>query len=324
MIGMVPMQQKSNTKAALFALIAFAIYATHDVLVKILGADYSPFQIVFFNVLFGLPLVTMIMIQDAKPGTLVPVHPMWSGIRTIATMFSGIFAFYAFSTIPLAQVYSILFAMPLLITVLSIPILGENVGFHRWMAVFVGLFGVLIVLRPDDVSLELGHLAALGAALCGAIASVIVRKVGQDERLVVLMIYPMILTFAVMGVAMNFDYTPMPIQDLRISFMVAALGLVATFFVIAAYRMGEAAIVAPMQYSQIIWASLFGYFLFDETMDQSTIIGAGVIIASGLYIVLRESGASGSEHTPVLRSRSRELGGWLRVGAMIRARRMRK
>jgi drug/metabolite transporter (DMT)-like permease len=316
--------QKSNTKAAIYALIAFAIYATHDVLVKILGADYSPFQIVFFNVLFGLPLVTLIMMQDAKPGTLVPVHPIWSGIRTIATMFSGVLAFYAFASIPLAQVYSILFAMPLLITVLAIPILGEKVGFHRWMAVFVGLFGVLIVLRPDSVSLELGHLAALGAALCGAIASVIVRKVGQDERLVVLMIYPMILTFAVMGLAMQFNYNPMPIHDLRISFMVATLGLVATFFVIAAYRMGEAAIVAPMQYSQIIWASLFGYFLFEETMDQSTIIGAAVIIASGLYIVLRESGASGSEHTPVLRSRSRELGGWLRVGAMIRSRRMGK
>ena len=318
------MQTKSNPKAAFYALCAFAIFATHDVFVKILGADYSSFQIVFFNVVFGLPLVTLVMMQDAKPGTLLPVHPIWSAVRTVATMFTGLLAFYAFSVLPLAQVYSILFAMPLLITVLAIPILGERVGFHRWMAVIVGLLGVLIVLRPDNVDLTIGHLAALGAALSGAIASVIVRKIGQEERLAVLMIYPMIATFIFMGIALQFSYEPMPLSDLRISFLIAVLGLIATFFVIAAYRIGEAAILAPMQYSQLIWASLFGYFLCDETMDNSTIIGASVIIASGLYIVLREAG-SASEHTPVLRARSRfEMGGGLRVGAMIRAMRLRK
>jgi len=316
------MQEKSNGKAAFFALCAFAIFATHDVFVKILGAEYSSFQIVFFNVLFGMPLVTVILMQDAKPGTLLPVHPIWSGVRTVVTMLTGVLAFYAFSVLPLAQVYSILFAMPLLITVLAIPILGEKVGFHRWMAVIVGLIGVLVVLRPDSVSLGLGHLAALGAALCGALASVIVRKIGQEERLVVLMIYPMIVTFFVMGIVLQFNYRPMPIEDLRISFYIAILGLVATLFVIAAYRIGEAAVVAPMQYSQIIWASLFGYFLFDENMNASVIVGTAIIIASGLYIVLRESG-SASENTPVLRSRSREMGDGLRVGAMLRAIRRR-
>ncbi|MEZ8006282.1 MAG: DMT family transporter [Amylibacter sp.] len=312
------MQIKSNGKAACYSLCAFAIYATHDVFIKILGADYSSFQIVFFNVLFGMPLVTLIMIQDSKPGTLLPVHPIWSGIRTVATMMTGLLAFYSFSVLPLAQVYSILFAMPLLITVLAIPILGEKVGCHRWLAVIAGLVGVLIVLRPDNVQLEFGHLAALGAAFSGAMASVIMRKIGKEERLVVLMIYPMIVTFFFMGIALQFNYTPMPIEDLRISFLIAVLGLVATLFVIAAYRLGEAAVVAPMQYSQIIWASIYGYFLFNEQINKSVIIGTTIIIASGLYIVLRESGSS-SANTPVLRTRSREMGSGLRVGAMLRA-----
>jgi drug/metabolite transporter (DMT)-like permease len=316
------MQEKSNGKAAFYALCAFAIYATHDVFVKILGADYSSFQIVFFNVLFGMPLVTLIMMQDARPGTLLPVHPIWSAIRTVATMLTGLLAFYAFSVLPLAQVYSILFAMPLIITVLAIPILGEKVGFHRWMAVIVGLIGVLVVLRPDDVQLELGHLAALGAAFSGATASVIVRKIGQEERLVVLMIYPMIVTFFVMAIVLQFNYVPMPLEDMRISFLIALLGVIGTLFVIASYRLGEAAIVAPMQYSQIIWASVFGYVLFDEQMNSSAVIGTAIIIASGLYIVLRESG-SNSENTPVLRARSREMGDGLRVGAMLRAIRRR-
>lgn len=314
--------KKSNTKAALYSLTAFAIYATHDVFVKILGADYSAFQIVFFNVLFGMPLVALILVQDSRPGTLLPVHPIWSGIRTIATMMTGLLAFYSFSVLPLAQVYSILFAMPLLITVLAIPILGEKVGFHRWIAVIIGLVGVLIVLRPDDVQLGIGHLAALGAAFSGATASVIMRKIGKDERLVVLMIYPMLITFFIMGFALQFNYRPMPIEDIRISFLIAVLGLIATLFVIASYREGEAAIVAPMQYSQIIWASIFGYFLFDEQINSSIIVGTTIIILSGLYIVIRESG-SNSENTPVLRTRSRELGSGLRVGAMLRAIRRR-
>ena len=269
-----------------------------------------------------MPLVALIMIQDSRPGTLLPVHPMWSGIRTIATMMTGLLAFYSFSILPLAQVYSILFAMPLLITVLAIPILGEKVGFHRWIAVLAGLIGVLVVLRPDNVQLGFGHLAALGAAFSGATASVIMRKIGKDERLVVLMIYPMLMTFFVMAIALQLIFRPMHIEDMRISFLISMLGLIATLFVIASYREGEAAIVAPMQYSQIIWASIFGYYLFGEQINSSMIIGTVIIIVSGLYIVIRESG-SNFENTPVLRTRSRELGSGLRVGAMLRAIRKR-
>lgn len=314
--------KKSNIKAAIYSLTAFGIYSTHDVFVKILGADYSAFQIVFFNVLFGMPLVALIMIQDTRPGTLLPVHPVWSGIRTIARMMTGLLAFYSFSVLPLAEVYSILFTMPLLITVLAIPILGEKVGLHRWIAVITGLIGVLVVLRPDNVYLGIGHLAAIGAAFSGAIASVIMRKIGKDERLVVLVIYPMLFTFFIMGFALQFNYKPMLIEDMRITFLISILGLIATLFVIASYREGEAAIVAPMQYSQIIWASIFGYFIFGEQINNSMIIGTTIIILSGLYIVLRESG-SNSENTPVLRTHSRELGSRLRVGAMLRAIRRR-
>ncbi|PIB23518.1 hypothetical protein BFP76_08235 [Amylibacter kogurei] len=311
-------KQKSNGKAAMLALCAFAIFATHDVVVKVLGAHYAPFQVSFFNVLFGFPLVTLMLMRDANPGTLLPVHPWWTALRTIAAVMGGVGAFFAFALLPLAQAYAILFSMPLIITVLSIPVLGEAVGIRRWMAVLVGLCGVLIVLRPGDVSLELGHLAALVAAVGGATASIIVRKIGQEERVVVLLLYPMIATFVLMAILMPFYYKPMPIEHLGLQFLVALLGTIATMFMIAAYRTGEAVIVAPMQYSQIIWATIFGYVLFNEVLDMPTIIGAAVIIASGLYIVLRES-RSGSKNTPVLRTRSRfEMGANLRVSQILR------
>ncbi|MEL7211441.1 MAG: DMT family transporter [Pseudomonadota bacterium] len=294
-----------NLKGALLALAAFAVFATHDVIVKLLGGTYSPVQIVFFSVLFGIPMVMFMLIRDAREGHLRPVHPWWTLTRTTAAVITGFSAFYAFSTLPLAQVYAILFAAPLLITVLAIPILGEVVRIRRWIAVIVGLSGVIIVLQPGSTELELGHLAALTAAVCGSFASIIVRKIGRDERTAVMMLYPMIANFLLMGALLPFVYKPVPIEEFGMMASIALLGFIGALCLIGAYKAGEAVIVAPMQYSQILWASLFGALFFDERIDQMTAIGAGVIIASGLYIVLRESRGGASENRPVLRTRSR-------------------
>lgn len=308
-----------NAKGAIYALIAFAIFATHDVIVKSLGSTYSAFQIVFFSVLLGFPLVTLMLIQDASKDTLRPRHPYWMALRTGAAVVTGASAFYAFAHLPLAQTYAILFASPLLITLLAIPILGERVRLRRGLAVVVGLLGVLIVLRPGQADLSAGHIAAMVAAVGGAISSIIVRKIGPEERNAVLLLYPMIGNFVVMGCALPFVYVPMSFGDFASLGVIAVFAFVAMIFQIVAYRNGEAVIVAPMQYSQIIWASIFGYFIFAETIDTMTYVGAGIIILSGIYIVVRESAPNASANTPVLRTRSR-LGtsGGLRVGALIR------
>ncbi|WP_375266637.1 DMT family transporter [Planktotalea sp.] len=314
----------SNTKGALIALLAFAIFSTHDIIVKSLGAIYSPIQIVFFSVLFGFPWVTLMLIRDTSSGNLRPKHPWWMALRTMATMATAISAFYAFTVLPLAQVYAILFAAPLLITILSIPILGERVRLRRWIAVLVGLGGVLVVLRPGAEPLTLGHLAALIAAIGGALASIIVRKIGKDERSVALLIFPMMTNFVVMGAVLPFVYVPMEPMHMGGVAVMSIMALIASALVIEAYKAGEAVIVAPMQYSQIIWASLFGFTIFDEQMDAMTLLGAVIIIGSGIYIVLREGRGNASENTPVLRTRTRtETGTSLRIGPLIRARRKR-
>ena len=161
------------------------------------------------------------------------------------------------------------------------------------------------MLRPGDTDLSLGHLAALAAAIGGALASIVVRKIGSVERPVVMLLYPMMVNFVIMACALPFVYKPMPIEHLGLLGIIATFAWFASRLVIAAYQSGEAAIIAPMQYSQIIWATLFGFLFFEETIDQATAIGAGIIIASGLYIVLRESRSGTSENTPVLRTRSR-------------------
>lgn len=315
----------SNLRAALLALASFGLFATHDVFVKVLGAVYSPFQIVFFSVLFSFPLATLMMIADSTPGVLLPRHPWWMALRTAATVITGLTAFYAFSTLPLAQVYSLLFAAPMVVTLLAIPVLGERIGLHRGVAIVVGLLGVLIVLRPGAAPLGLGHLAALAAAVCSSVAGIVVRKIGHDERPVVLLLYPMLANVILMGIALIWVYKPMPAEHLGILALVSVLAWYASRLIVMAYSKGEAAIVAPMQYSQIIWATLYGLVFFGETIDRPTALGAAVVIASGVYIVMRESAGGHSRTTPVLRTRSRpETGTSLRIGPLIRLRRARK
>jgi len=310
---------KSNLRGALLALLSFAIFATHDVVVKFLGSQYSAIQIIFFSVLLGFPLVTIMLMNDRSDGHLRPVHPWWTAVRTVSTVITGVSAFYAFSTLPLAQTYAIIFAAPLLITLLAIPILGEKVGFRRGGAIVVGLIGVMIVLRPGTVPLNLGHAAALAAAVFSSLASVIVRKIGQDERSVVLLLYPMMANFIVLGCALPFVYKPMPIEHVGMLGVIASFGFVAMLLIISAYRKAEAVIVAPMQYSQMIWATIFGYLIFNEKLDVYTVVGATVIIASGIYIVLREDSPNVSLNSPVLRSKGRaETGTLPRIGQMLR------
>lgn len=312
-------QTPNNTKGALLALLGYAIFSTHDVVVKYLGESYSPFQIVFFSTLIGFPLAIFMLMRDASDGNLRPRHPWWVALRTAATLVTGITVFYAFSVLPMAQTYAILFASPLFITILAIPVLGEKVGFRRWMAVLVGLSGVLVVLRPGGTELGLGHLAAIVGAAFHAIGSIVVRKIGQQERSVVILLYPMMANFVVMALAMPFFYQPMPALDLGALGIIATFAFIATGIMIVAYRVGEAVIVAPMHYSQIIWAAIFGYVLFGESLDSWTVAGTTIIIASGLYIVLREGRATVSRNRPVLQTRIRpDTGTTLRVGPLLR------
>ena len=310
-------EKHSPLNGCLLALAAFALFALHDVVVKLLGAGYAVVQVVFFSVLLSFPLVVVMLLRDGEAGTLRPRHPWWSALRTASAVVTGLCIFFAFSTLPLTDVYAIIFTMPLVITVLSIPVLQERVGAHRWAAVVVGFLGVLIVLRPGTAALEPGHLAAMAGAFFAALTAVIVRKIGREERSAVLLLYPMVANFAAMAVALPFVYRPMPLGDLGLWALLAALSFGGSLLTIEAYRRSDAVLVAPMQYSQILWAALYGWLFFGDGVDAATAAGAAVIIASGLYVVWRE-GRGGSATTPVLRTRSRaETATVPRIGRLL-------
>lgn len=295
-----------NLKGASLGLLGFAIFATNDIVVKVLGQTYSPIQTLFFIVLFGFPVALVMLVSDPTEASLRPRHPLWVGLRVLGYLVNSICGFYAFAVLPLTEVYSLLFTGPLMITLLAVPVLGERLGVQRLGAVLMGFAGVLVVLRPGgDAALSLGHLAAFGAAFGGALAAVSGRKVGEVERSAVLLLYPMLAAFVLSGIALPTVYQPVPLDHLMLFALVAALNFVASLTVIAAFRAGEAAVVSPMNYSQILWATAFGALLFGEYPDPATLLGSTIIIVSGLYIVIRERVGKRSVARPVLTTLSR-------------------
>ncbi|WP_281973336.1 DMT family transporter [Ruegeria faecimaris] len=297
--------QNTTLRGLGYAFLGFAVFASHDALIKVLGGTYSVMQIIFFATLFSFVPMAVTILTDRSTGNFLPHHP-WLVLLRSGLMVTGMScAFYSFSVLPLAEVYSLLFSFPLIVTVLSIPILGEVVRAQRWAAVGVGLIGVLIVLRPGTTDITLGHLAALTAAFCSAFASVLVRKIGNEERSAVLILYPMLLAIVVMSIAQPAVYQPPSLLHLAMMALVGVFSVIAQHLIILAYRAAPAGVIAPSQYSQIIWATIFGMAFFGEKPDGWVAVGASVIIASGVFVVWRESRSNTtSTNTPVLRVRS--------------------
>lgn len=298
----------ANLRAAVLGLIAYGTYATQDALIKFLSGGYSPLQILLFSVLFGFPLATLMLVHDKTPDTLRPKNWLWVMLRSAGIVMGGVFGFNAFSMLTLAEAYTIFFTVPLLVTLLSIPMLGERVGWHRGAAVVVGFIGVLIALRPGAVDLGLGHLMGAGAASAVAFVAVVTRKIGPTERSVVLLIYPMLANVVLIGATMPFVYEPMPLPDLGLVALVALFSWLGALFTIRAFSEGEASIVVTMQYSQFIWALIYGILIFNERPDAQTMIGAAVIVGSGMYIIWRERNGGVSERRPASRAVRMETG----------------
>ena len=290
-----------STRAYGFSLLAFGLFTTHDTVIKAIGNDYSVFQIIFFASLFSFIPLTVMMMADRNLDNFRPRHPWLIGVRTVLSLIGMSSAFYAFTVLPLSEVYALIFVTPLLITAFSVPLLGEKVGLMRWIAVIVGLCGVLVVLRPGQEPMEAGHIAALVAAVTSSLSNIIIRKIGSEERSAVLILIPMISGILVMATILPSVYVPTSLPDLGAMALVGLLAVGAQVSVILAYRVAPSvAMIAPVQYTQILWATLFGAMFFNEYPDIWVAVGASIIIGSGVFVVWRETVRSG--RGPVLRA----------------------
>ncbi|MFO1202618.1 MAG: DMT family transporter [Tabrizicola sp.] len=276
----------SPLKGVLLGLAGFGLFSMADATIKFLGGSYHPVQIVAFAGLFTLPLIAGLWLR--APVSLKPAHPWLMAIRTAALIGNGLLVTYAFTALPLAQAYAIFFTLPLMLTLLAWPMLGDRVDAMGGLAVLIGLAGVLVALNPGRVELGLPHLAAILGTLLAAVHYLIIRKTGGTESSVNMMLYPVLGQTISAFLILPGRYVAMPNHDLATVAWLTLSGFSGTLLMIAAYRAAPPIVVAPTQYSQIAWAALFGALFFAEPMTLQMGIGMAIIAVAGVLVVARQ------------------------------------
>lgn len=288
----------SPLRGALLALAAFFAYACSDVSIKALGHGLNSFQVMFFSACCTLPFILIQIFARDRRASLRPNLPRLTALRVVNGLLGSGFVTYSFTHLPLAQCYAIFFTMPLMITVLAWPLLGERIDLLRGLIIVAGFGGVLVALQPGSMTFQLAHLTAICGAITGALNSLILRKIGHREKSGVILLYPVLGQILGAGLIVPFVWLPLTLGDWYIGLQQGLLGTAGGMFIIAAYRTAPAIVVAPMQYSQIFWASLLAFALWGERPPQITAMGIGIIIAAGIALLFA-AGRGQPRLTPV-------------------------
>ncbi len=276
-------------KGVLLGFACYAAFAISDAFVKSLHGAVPAYEAVFFGAVLGLAALPFVRAPgDRWRDVVVANRPGLWWTRAVTGAICNISAVAAFTRLPMAEVFALIFLMPIFVTVLSVWLLDEHVGWRRWAAVVVGFVGVLVVLRPGFRALGLGHAAAITCGLSGAVSVVALRKAGPHEKRISLygagVAGPLLIGGALM--LPHFSW-PGPLQWA----LLAGYGLLAALagvLMMLATLLAPANRVAPTQYSQMLWAIGFGYWLFGNHLDWPMLAGIALILGAGLFTLVRE------------------------------------
>jgi drug/metabolite transporter (DMT)-like permease len=238
---------------------------------------------------FGLPLLLLFALRDGGLKALRTRRPQAHLIRYLLVLTLSFSFFWALSQMKLVDAIAITFAAPIFISALSVLILKEPVGLHRWVAIGVGFCGVLIMLRPGMGVFQWAALVVIGSVLAYALLMITTRAFKSTESTASLILYPQ-LGMSLTGIfyAPLFWVTP-NLGDLGLFALAGLFGSVGVMCLTHAFRLAPVAVVSPFEYSALIWATLLGFLLWNELPDIYTLAGAGFVISSGLYIIYRET-----------------------------------
>jgi drug/metabolite transporter (DMT)-like permease len=272
-----------------YAIASVFVFAIANALVKWLVADYPVTEVIFFRCVFAL----------LPCGVLVATHGGWSCLRTRrlrdhalragSQFLSMVCIFTAFGMMPLADAVAIQFASPLFLTVLSIFLLGERVGIHRWSAVVVGFVGVLVMVRPGPGMFAVGALLALANALISAAVTIAMRRMSLTESSTTLVAWQGVFTTLLSLCLLPFGWATPGALDLALLAGCGILSGVGQFCWTQAFRFAPAAVAAPFSYLSMIWAVGFGFVLWGDVPTPTLLAGGGVVASSGCYILYRET-----------------------------------
>ncbi len=270
-------------------LAAVATFSVMDMTMKRLVETYPAMQVTFLRGVASLPFLLGAAAVLGNWRSLIPrrmsLH-LLRGFLGVATLWAFV---YAMSQLSLADAYAIFMSVPLLITALAVPLLGERVGPRRWAAVLVGLVGVMVVLNPSGAGLSIGGLAALAAALGYALNVITIRVLARTDTSSATVLWALLLLAVFSGVLSIADWTAL--QWSHHWAWIAALGLtgaIGQHCITEAFRAASPAVIAPLEYTALAWGMLFDWILWMTVPGLRLLIGASIIVASGLYVIHRE------------------------------------
>lgn len=281
-------EQRTLLGVSLMSL-AMLMAAGIDVSVKALAGGFSTPQIVLLRSLFALPLVLLICHYQSGLRSLATPRWGWQIYRGFLTAGANFGFFYALAHVPIVTALMLSYIGPVLIVLLSKPLLGERVGLHQWLGIGVAFSGVLVVLRPTSIHLPPAALAVFGSALCWALLSISNRRLAGVEPPGVLAFYTIPVS-ALLGALLTVGEWQAPAGTDWVLFAIAGCcGATAHLLVAMAYRHANAAVIAPFEYTALIWIGLAGYIFWNEQPDAYTWVGGvGVILGGWLAMRSRE------------------------------------
>lgn len=279
----------SNLRGIAFMLAAAAVFAMMDVCLKLLSPHYPAMQVAALRGLTSLPLVLAWLALTGGFRQLLTrrwrLH-LLRGVLAVVMMSAFVFALRDLS---LAEAYSLVFVAPLLVTALAVPMLGERVGWKRWVAILVGLGGVLVVLRPDTARMfNLGSIAVLVAAVAYAFSAITVRVLGRTESTQTMVFWMIVLLSLFATVSAWAEWKAVQIEHWPILLGLAISGVLGQYAITEAFKHSDASVVAPFDYSALVWGITFDTLIWHTVPDQTMLIGATIIIGSGIYLIRRE------------------------------------
>ena len=268
---------------------AVLLFAWKDTFVRITAGYYSPVLIIWVQLVFmSLIWLPVLIFQDGWK-ELIPRPLRWQMLRGLSLVIGMGLFYWSVMLIPLADATAVSFVSPLVVAALSPFFLGEKIGYHRWGAICLGFTGVIILLRPVFMSDSLGYVAAFSSGFCVGIYYMTNRKLVQINASFASVVYPAYLGSIILLPLIPFNWTAPRYEDTWIIAGFLIITCIAQTMVISAFRFGQASVVAPFHYFQIVGATIFGYFIFSEFPDLMTWIGVFVVVGSGLYIAIREN-----------------------------------
>jgi drug/metabolite transporter (DMT)-like permease len=283
------LRQSDALRAILLMCLGVSMFPFLNTSAKLLTAHYPVSEIIWARFAGHL----MVMLAVFLPSRGWPIfqarRPTIQIARSFLLLGSTAFFVTAIGRVPLATASAIGFSSPIIVTALSVPLLGESVGPRRWGAVVVGFIGVLIVIRPGSGLLSPATLLLLGSASCYALYQIATRRGGAHDSAETGIIYAALVGTLVTSAIVPFSFEmPHRFVDAALLASLGVFGGVGHYFVIQAFRLGPAAVVSPFGYLELVGTATLGYLVFGNFPDSWTWAGAGLIVASGVYIAIRE------------------------------------